>query len=322
MDSFNLNKIKILKEENKLDKIIKILLIEKRNNPKNVNVLFQLGGAYRSTGNFNSALENYEEILKIDENYTPAYRLIGTLINFNQNKKYLNKLKKLKNNNNLIPNKKVDLYFALGKAYEDLNEKENSAYYYIQANKTKKTITKYNFNIHKEHLKQIYEIFKNFNFHNKRFKLKNDKKIIFICGLPRTGSTLIENIISSHKEVYSGGELPYLKRSVKKFFVEDNKLNKNKILNNLNDQSELFTNEYLNSLSKHNFLEKFITDKSVENFRFMGFINLFFSDSKIILCKRNCKATALSIYKNNFNSSYNDWTNDPNDIINYFKLYN
>ena len=93
--SKNLN---FFKEKNNIDEVIKILLIEKNNNPKNLDVLFQLAGAYRYLGNFDTALSNYDEILSYDETYMPAYRMIGTIINHNQNGKYLIKLNKLKDN--------------------------------------------------------------------------------------------------------------------------------------------------------------------------------------------------------------------------------
>ena len=317
--SKNLN---FFREKNNLEEVIKILLSKKKKNPKNLDVLFQLGGAYRSLGNFEEALSNYEEILLYDETYTTAYRMIGTIINYNEDSKYLKKLEKLKDNNNLSSEQKIDLYFALGKAYEDLKKKEKSANYYILANTIKKEITKYNFKIHKEHFDQIYETFKNINFNNKKFNIKNNKKIIFICGLPRTGSTLFENIIGSHKEVYSGGELPYLQRSVKKYFAENSNLSKDKILNHLHNQNIDFVKDYFKSLSNHNFTEKNITDKQLDNFRWIGLIKLFFPNAKILLCKRNFKTNAISIYKNNFSSGYNNWTNDPKDILNYIEYYN
>ena len=322
MDKDSSKNLNFFRETNNLNEVIKILLFKKKSEPKNLDNLFQLGGAYRSLGNFDAALANYEEIIEYDETYTPAFRMIGTIINHNKNEKYLKKLEKLKEKNNLTATQKIDMYFALGKAYEDLKEKEKSAKYYILANTSKKEITKYNFKIHKEHFDQIYEIYKNIDFNDKKLNIKKNKKIIFICGLPRTGSTLFENIISSHKEVYSGGELPYLQRSVKKYFAENNKLIKDKILKNLNDQNIDFVNDYFKSLLNHDFSEKNVTDKQLDNFRWIGLIKLFFPNSKIILCKRNYKTNAVSIYKNNFSSGYNNWTNDPKDILNYIKYYN
>ena len=311
-----------LREKNNLEEVIKILLNEKKNNPKNLEVLFYLAGAYRSSGNFEAALSNYDEILSYDEKYMAAYRMIGTIINYSKNGKYLSKLEIQKKNNKLSQEEKIDLYFSLGKAYDDLNKKEKSANYYIAANRTKKEITKYNFKIHQEHFDQIYEIFKNINFSDKKLKVENGKKIIFICGLPRTGSTLFENILATHKEVYAGGELPYLNRMVKKYFSHDNMLSKDKILDYLHNKNSDFVNDYFKNLSTHNFSEKIVTDKQPENFRWIGLIKLFFPNSKIILCKRNFKVSALSIYKNNFSSGYYNWTNEPEDILNYIKYYN
>ena len=62
--SKNLN---FFREKNNIEEVIRILLIEKNNNPKNLDVLFQLAGAYRYLGNFVSALSNYDEILSYDE---------------------------------------------------------------------------------------------------------------------------------------------------------------------------------------------------------------------------------------------------------------
>jgi len=321
MDKELINNLNKLREKNLLNEVIKILNLEKVKKPKNSEILFQLGGAYRSLGNFKAALENYNEILLHDETFTAAYRMIGTIINHKDNDEYIKKLEKLIEKNNLSNEQKIDIYFSLGKAYEDLNEKNKAAKNYILANKHKKEITKYNFKIHKEHFDQIYEIFKNINFNDKKINIKSNKKIIFICGLPRTGSTLFENIIASHKEVYSGGELPYLNRLVKKYFANNNDLKEDKILNNLQNKNIEFVTEYFNNLSTHNFSENNITDKQLDNFRWIGLIKLFFPNSKIILCKRNYKANALSIYKNNISSGYYNWTNDPEDILSYIKYY-
>ena len=322
MDKELINNLNKLREKNLLNEVVKILNLEKVKNPKNSEILFQLGGAYRSLGNFKAALENYNEILLHDETFTAAYRMIGTIINHKDNGEYIKKLEKLTEKNNLSNEQKIDMYFSLGKAYEDLNKKDKSANNYILANKYKKEITKYNFKIHKDHFDQIYEIFKNINFINKNLNIKNEKKVIFLCGLPRTGSTLFESILASHKEVYSGGELPYLQRLVKQYFADKGKIIEEKILDHIHKNNLDFNNDYYRILSTHNFSEKYITDKQLDNFRWIGLIKLFFPNSKIIVCKRNYKANAISIFKNNFNSGYYNWTNDPEDIFNYIKYYN
>ena len=103
--------------------------------------------------------------------------------------------------------------------------------------------------------------------------------------------------------------MPYLQRSVKKFFVENNIVDKNKILSHCNVKKELLSNEYFRKISEHNILENTITDKSLANYRWIGLIKLFFNNAKIIVCKRNYKSVLSSIYKNDFNSNYYNWTN-------------
>ena len=122
-----IKKISTLREQNKLNEVVEILLNENKKSPKNTNILFQLAGIFRSIGDFNSALFYYDEVLKIEENFTPAYRMIGTMINHNQNRKYLKKLENLKNKNDLNINQRVDLNFALAKAYDDLGLNDESS---------------------------------------------------------------------------------------------------------------------------------------------------------------------------------------------------
>ena len=110
-------------------------------------------------------------------------------------------------------------------------------------------------------------------------------------------------------------------------FVNGNELVKDLLLSLIDKTSDIceqVTARVKQTLWSHkiNFLEKNITDKQLDNFRWIGLIKLFFPNSKIILCKRNYKANALSIYKNNISSGYYNWTNDPEDILNYMEEQN
>ncbi len=95
----------------------------------------------------------------------------------------------------------VDLSFALGKAYEDLKKFEKSFLYLEKANKIKKNNTKYNITNENFFFESIKNAFQNISFNDEK-KLFNKIKPIFICGMPRSGTTLVEQIIASHKDVY------------------------------------------------------------------------------------------------------------------------
>ena len=81
------------------------------------------------------------------------------------------------------------------------------------------------------------------------------KKIIFILGMPRSGTTLVEQIISSHSKVFGAGELPYMSKILSKNFFNKSELSKEKIRNILtenNEQIDRMANEYLDYIDKFN----------------------------------------------------------------------
>jgi hypothetical protein len=143
--------------------------------------------------------------------------------------------------------------------------------------------------------------------------IQNEKKIIFILGMPRTGTSLVEQIISNHSEVYGGGEIPLLANYFQKFFNQD--INKK----DFNDIFNKFKNNYLNILNKMTD-NNVITDKAPLNFRWIGFIKSIFPNSIIIHCSRDSLETSWSIYKNEFEAGI-FFANDIKDIANYYKIY-
>ena len=206
----------------------------------------------------------------------------------------------------------IDLSFALGKVYEDIKDYEKSFFYIAKANKLKKNLLKYDI----ENDKKLFQKIKNFYQNNTLQKLplvQNEKKIIFILGMPRTGTSLVEQIISSHSEVYGGGEILLLSNYFQKFFKQvENKEDIENIFNN-------FKNNYLNFLNKMS-NANIITDKAPLNFRWVGFIKSIFPNSIIIHCSRDPFENSWSIYKNEFEGGM-FFSNDIKDIVNYYKIY-
>jgi hypothetical protein len=139
--------------------------------------------------------------------------------------------------------------------------------------------------------------------------------------MPRSGTSLVEQILSSHSNIYGAGELPYLENILQKEFFDNNRLNINK-LKNLNNIHILKSigDRYLSLLSKYNYKENLITDKAPLNFRWIGLIKLILPNSKIIHLSRSPKDNCLSLYKNIFDENL-DWTYDENDLSNFFQEY-
>ena len=180
---------------------------------------------------------------------------------------------------------KVDLCFSLAKAEEDQKNYRAASEYLIKGNKLRKDLIKYDVQKDIELLENIKSKF--LKFKSIKSDIPGNEKVIFILGMPRSGTSLVEQIITSHSQVFGGGELPILSNIIKNNFIDENGL--------LIKDMEKFINEthFLNKLKKdyENFInifqykEKYITDKAPLNFRWIGFIKLILPNAKIIHCK-------------------------------------
>ena len=133
---------------------------------------------------------------------------------------------------------------------------------------------------------------------------------------------MVEQIITSHSQVYGGGELPILPNIIKNKVITDDKIDIFKVLNLIRDSSQIeeMSKEYLKYLDYFNYKEKFLTDKAPLNFRWIGFIKLMFPSAKIIHCQREPKNNCLSLYKNFFEGGL-DFTYSEQDIVGYHRSY-
>ena len=215
---------------------------------------------------------------------------------------------------------KTDIYFSLGKAFEDLKDYEKSFNYLEKANLIKNKEINYNLSNHERLIKSIIKLFDNFDF-EKNKKKATEKQIIFICGMPRSGSTLVEQMIAAHNKVSGAGELSYVRDTVIKNFLEEFKFNKQKITEEASDERNIIAEEYIELLKHHKFKTNIVTDKAPQNFLWLGFIKIFFPNSKIIHSYRNSKDNCLSIFKNYFPSNDMLWSFDQSNIANYYNLY-
>ena len=299
-----------------------IELYEKALKIKNmdINLSLSLATAYQGTGDFKKAYDICTKILETNPKSTSTHKLITSFTKYTKNDKHLFQMKELIKDENLLPEQIIDLSFALGKAYEDIGDYENSFVNLDKGNKLKKSKSKYNISSEERLFKSIIKSFEGLDFNEIPQKPTN-KKIIFICGMPRSGTTLIEQIIASHKDVNGAGELSYLQSSINKNFIQDYKIIKQKLIDQTHSENNKINNEYFEMLSYHKFSADVITDKAPQNFRWIGFIKIFFPNSKVIHCNRNAKDNCLSLFKNNFASKDMNWACDQEDIAEYYNLY-
>ena len=289
-------------------------------NKNQLNILFSLAISYQSIGEFEKAKDYALKILEIDSKNISAHKLISGITNYKEDKTHLKLMESLTEDQNLNNEQKIDLYFALGKAYEDLKDFKNSFNYLKEANKLKKEKTQYSISRDEKIFNNIIKTFGEIDINSYK-KTPTNKQIIFICGMPRSGTTLLEQIIASHNQVSGAGELVYLQNVIKNNFFQELNLNKQKIIEEALTKKNTLAEKYLHLLNLHNYKTEIITDKTPPNFMWIGFIKIFFPNSKIIHCSRDARDNCLSLFKNNFASRDMEWAHDQNDIAQYYNLY-
>ena len=140
--------------------------------------------------------------------------------------------------------------------------------------------------------------------------------------MPRSGTTLVDQIVSSHKNVFSGGETSILPELIESNILKIIQQTPEKINDLIFSNGEKLNNYYYFRLNNLNLNSEIITDKTVQNFIWIGFIRVLFPNSKIINCVRNSRDTCFSIFKNDFHDKFMNWSYKQDEIVNFYKCYN
>ena len=136
---------------------------------------------------------------------------------------------------------------------------------------------------------------------------------VFIVGMPRSGTTLVEQIISSHSEVTGAGELKYTAQYGGELAINSAPINTVAISD--------FRKKYFYELSKVSKGKSIITDKMPQNFRFIPLICAAFPEAKIIHVQRNATATCWSNFKHYFAVKGLGYCYNLEDLVTYYELY-
>lgn len=149
----------------------------------------------------------------------------------------------------------------------------------------------------------------------------SEDKPIFILGMPRSGTTLVEQIISSHSDVTGAGELVYMGDQAKLF--KGGQVAFHKRFPSMGvDQWEKIAQAYLTGLNSYDEGKPRITDKMPHNFLNIGMISKLLPNAKIIHCKRNPVANCLSIYKTYFGAKNSHlYAYNLKELAHYHNLY-
>ena len=293
-----------------------------KNNPTLDDALNNLGLINMAYGDFKAAKKKFIDTLKINPLNSKAHYNLSNLLNYNISGKQHSSQLLLNLKLSKSEYDKMYYCFALGKVYEDRKKHKESFQYFKKGNLINRNSFSYTIKEDKELYSNIKKIFNQnsvLNFKNLGF---NSNLPIFIVGMPRSGTSLIEQILSSHPDVFGAGEINDLESIILEFFSDGNRLKSLKTLSSLDhDIFNLAGHKYCLKLKKRSINSRFIINKLPLNFRWIGLIKLILPNAKIVHCKRHPYDTSLSIFQKFFPRPGNDYTFDLIEIAQYFKLY-
>lgn len=188
-------------------------------------------------------------------------------------------------------------YFFLAE-YFSKTDKKKSEENYVKANAFIAEVQRESLFIRQKTAKEIYTFFNGFDSSDIVNKINPDKGkgIIFVLGMPRSGTTLTESVLSTADDIVAGGEKSFFSLQLQKIAV-----NLSKSENNLDfDFFEDLGNRYLENINLHRNGSKFFIDKLPENYLFYKFIKLCLPGAKFIHCHRDPWDNAISLFKQNY----------------------
>ncbi|MFQ3368069.1 MAG: tetratricopeptide (TPR) repeat protein [Methylophilaceae bacterium] len=274
-----------------------------------------MGILLQKIGNNKAAILSYEKALDSDPSYALAHHNLSALKIYSEDDVHITQMKSSLSSSNISQSDRVHLYFTLAKVSEDLGDNDMLFEYLNEGNQLRKNALNFSF---ENYNLVIQNLFQSCLSEIKKTYKSSSVNPIFIVGMPRSGTSLVEQIISNHPKVYGGGEM----RNLTDILIPV--LQGDPISGKINLTEEVIYSigrQYLDALSSFNTPENIITDKWPLNFRNIGFILSAFPDAKIVHLERDPIATCWSIYKHYFNDAGNGWAYNLDDIAEFYSSY-
>ncbi|MCR8922084.1 sulfotransferase [Dasania sp. GY-MA-18] len=295
-----------------------------KRNPQLEMPHLMVGHALKTIGRVEEGIQAYKRAYQARSDFGDAYWSLANLKTYRFEDTEIQQMKELieKSSTTLID--KFHICFALGKAYEDRKDYQQSFQYYEQGNQLKKSQLRYNADILDEALKKQSQVCNQEFFSKTKGYGSNAKDPIFIVGLPRVGSTLLEQILASHSQVDGTMELPNMialahKLNGRRMQTEESRYPQ--ILTELgNDDFKQFADDFIRDTQCYREGAPYFIDKMPNNFRHIGLIHCMFPNAKIIDARRHPMACCFSGFKQLF-ADGQEFTCGLEEIARYYKSY-
>jgi len=284
---------------------------------------YNLACLQRTLGRLDEAEGNFDKTVSIDPTNYEAFKIRSDLRKQTPENNHVAQLERLLDEGIADQRGKIHVCYAVAKELEDLNEPERSFHHLQSGSKTRRGLMQYDVERDLQTIGSIRESFTRdvFDRHDEGF---DSKEAVFILGMPRTGTTLVERILSSHSDVFAAGELNNFAVQMMqalKSQVGGEKPNRDDLVRlttglNFNRLGEA----YVDSTRPFTGHTAHFVDKMPLNYLYVGLIHLALPNAKIINLKRHPLDTCYAVYKQLFVDAY-PFSYDLEELGRYYVGY-
>jgi len=310
----------------KLEESIEHYLKALKINPELADIHFNLANVLRSLGKSNDSYDHFKKATTLKQNFAAAYRQMTSVKKYKTMDEDIEEMEKLISHPAANDEQKMHLAFGLGKAYDDLNQLNKSFSFIALGNQLKRKSLIFNIENWDKQVNNVINTFNEDLFKQNKSVGSNDLSPIFILGMPRSGTSLVEQIISSHSQVFGAGEVHALTNSISSHTSISNIFDELSLMEPylFQKMGETYTtsmNERKLSVGDEYSKNKiFTTDKMPGNFKLIGMIKLILPNAKIIHCTRDPMDNCYSIFKNYFSKGH-IYAYDQTELAQYYQGY-
>lgn len=301
-----------LREFGKVDEAVECFENAVRLAPDFAEAYNNMGNALSDLGRRDEAIASFQRALELNPDFAGAHRNLSLIAKYRPGDAQLQRMLDLVEKDSLGEQDRMQLCFALGKAQEDLGEWDKAFSYFAEANRIAKAGSEYSITDDEDAFSQLRSWFPA-EITALDAAAEDAITPVFIVGMPRSGTTLVEQILASHSRVHAAGELSLLERSLRSGAKAD-------IPDPLSQLASI-RETYLAGLADIGVSEPYVTDKMPLNFRWIGFICTAMPGARIVHVERDPRATCWSIFKHHFPSHGHGFANDLRDLAGYYALY-
>lgn len=281
-----------------------------------------LGNTLRDCGRIDEASDAYGHSIDIRPDYAPAIYNLARCRRFRADDPIIPRIRELLHDPNLDNRDRSRLHFALGDILNDIGRYDDAFQQWIYGNRLERENVEFDIGGYKDYFESLRTAFSEETFGRHRGLGCNSTVPIFVVGMPRSGTTLAEQILASHSQVHGAGELTTLGAIADGYLAR--LANKGKYPGYIpdlpGDMIHSAGQEYVSRVRLLNDTAGHICDKMPQNFVHLGLIALALPRAKIVQCLRNPIDTCVSCFSTQFSKSL-PYTHDLGELGSLYRLY-